>query len=229
MFSYVADFRKAVTVQWATKGDSVHVKVQCNFKISYKDALEHSLGRKEKVGLKEVICLLQHCVVETPTIESCNCFTNPSWVTGNSTCSYFLAWRQWSTKYNRKNTKSYCVFLRFNTELILHQYVSGTQYLFLPPNRYIFHGAEVYSDSEDDVISSSSCGSSSDSGSCHSPSLDIEDESEIEEFYNGIEEEDAAEREEDNGFGEDGIDQEPVDESVSINETVGLDNSVDKL
>nr|4KXQ_B Chain B, NAD-dependent protein deacetylase sirtuin-1 [Homo sapiens] len=25
----------------------------------------------------------------------------------------------------------------------------GSQYLFLPPNRYIFHGAEVYSDSED--------------------------------------------------------------------------------
>ncbi|XP_066478120.1 NAD-dependent protein deacetylase sirtuin-1 [Tiliqua scincoides] len=108
--------------------------------------------------------------------------------------------------------------------------LDGTQYLFLPPNRYIFHGAEVYSDSEDDVISSSSCGSSSDSGSCHSPSLDIEDESEIEEFYNGIEEDDAADREEDNGFGEDGIElQESVDESVSVNEAVGLDCSVDKL
>ncbi|XP_062989130.1 NAD-dependent protein deacetylase sirtuin-1 [Elgaria multicarinata webbii] len=109
--------------------------------------------------------------------------------------------------------------------------LDGTQYLFLPPNRYIFHGAEVYSDSEDDVISSSSCGSSSDSGSCHSPSLDIEDESEIEEFYNGIEEEeDAPDREEENGFGEDGIDlQESVDESVSANEAVGFDCSADKL
>lgn len=102
--------------------------------------------------------------------------------------------------------------------------------MFLPPNRYIFHGAEVYSDSEDDVISSSSCGSSSDSGSCHSPSLDIEDESEIEEFYNGIEEEDVAEREEDNGFGEEGTElQGSVDESVSVNEAVGLDHSMDKL
>lgn len=108
--------------------------------------------------------------------------------------------------------------------------VSGTQYLFLPPNRYIFHGAEVYSDSEDDVISSSSCGSSSDSGSCHSPSLDIEDESEIEEFYNGIEDDDAPDREEDNGFGEDGTDlQETVDEPASVSEAVGLDHPTDKL
>ncbi|XP_028585225.2 NAD-dependent protein deacetylase sirtuin-1 [Podarcis muralis] len=105
--------------------------------------------------------------------------------------------------------------------------LDGTQYLFLPPNRYIFHGAEVYSDSEDDVISSSSCGSSSDSGSCHSPSLDIEDESEIEEFYNGIEE-DTPDREEENGYGEDGIELQES-ESVSINEAVGFDHSTDKL
>ncbi|XP_061491141.1 NAD-dependent protein deacetylase sirtuin-1 isoform X2 [Rhineura floridana] len=105
--------------------------------------------------------------------------------------------------------------------------LDGTQYLFLPPNRYIFHGAEVYSDSEDDVISSSSCGSSSDSGSCHSPSLDIEDESEIEEFYNGIEE-DPPDREEENGYGEDGINLQES-ESVSVNEAVGFDHSTDKL
>lgn len=88
--------------------------------------------------------------------------------------------------------------------------VAGSQYLFLPPNRYIFHGAEVYSDSEDDVLSSSSCGSSSDSASCRSQSLDVEDESEMEEFYNGIEDEDAAEREEEPGFGEDGAEQEEL-------------------
>lgn len=99
--------------------------------------------------------------------------------------------------------------------------------MFIPPNRYIFHGAEVYSDSEDDVISSSSCGSSSDSGSCHSPSLDIEDESEIEEFYNGVEE-DAPDREDENGYGEDGI-QDSVDESVPVNESAGFDHSADKL
>lgn len=110
---------------------------------------------------------------------------------------------------------------------MLIKHVSGTQYLFLPPNRYIFHGAEVYSDSEDDVISSSSCGSSSDSGSCHSPSLDIEDESEIEEFYNGIEE-DTPDREEENGYGEDGIELQES-ESVSVNEAVGFDHSTDKL
>nr|XP_003223739.1 PREDICTED: NAD-dependent protein deacetylase sirtuin-1 [Anolis carolinensis] len=108
--------------------------------------------------------------------------------------------------------------------------LDGTQYLFLPPNRYIFHGAEVYSDSEDDVMSSSSCGSSSDSGSCHSPSLDVEDESELEEFYNGIEDDDVPDREEENGFGEDGTDiQETGDESVSLNETVRFDHSADTL
>ncbi|XP_063163622.1 NAD-dependent protein deacetylase sirtuin-1 [Candoia aspera] len=117
--------------------------------------------------------------------------------------------------------------------------LDGTQYLFSPPNRYIFHGAEVYSDSEDDIISSSSCGSSSGSGSCHSPSLDIEEESELEEYYNGIEEEeeddddddddDAPDREEENGFEEDGTDlQESVDESISVNQTE-FDSSSDKL
>ncbi|KAL7990371.1 hypothetical protein Chor_013801 [Crotalus horridus] len=111
----------------------------------------------------------------------------------------------------------------------------GTQYLFSPPNRYIFHGAEVYSDSEDDVISSSSCGSSSGSGSCLSRSLDVEEESELEDYYNGIEEEeeeeaDTPDREEENGFEEDGTDlPESVDESVSINQTVEFDSSSDKL
>ncbi|KYO42490.1 NAD-dependent protein deacetylase sirtuin-1 [Alligator mississippiensis] len=107
--------------------------------------------------------------------------------------------------------------------------LDGTQYLFLPPNRYIFHGAEVYSDSEDDVLSSSSCGSSSDTGSCHSPSLDVEDESEIEEFYNGMEEEDAPEREEEIAFGEDGVEEDAVDESGYINEAIGTDHPSNKL
>uniref|UniRef100_A0A8C5PP56 protein acetyllysine N-acetyltransferase n=3 Tax=Leptobrachium leishanense TaxID=445787 RepID=A0A8C5PP56_9ANUR len=62
--------------------------------------------------------------------------------------------------------------------------LDGTQYLFLAPNRYIFHGAEVFSDSEDDMTSSS-CGTNSDSESLHSPSLQepVEEESENEEFY----------------------------------------------
>uniref|UniRef100_UPI00398F8A19 NAD-dependent protein deacetylase sirtuin-1 isoform X2 n=1 Tax=Pristiophorus japonicus TaxID=55135 RepID=UPI00398F8A19 len=63
------------------------------------------------------------------------------------------------------------------------------QYLFLAPNRYIFHGAEVYSDSEGDEGSSSD-NSVSDNESCSSRSVgDGEEESDIEEFYNGIEEE----------------------------------------
>ncbi|KAM9011767.1 NAD-dependent protein deacetylase sirtuin-1 [Ara ararauna] len=109
--------------------------------------------------------------------------------------------------------------------------LDGTQYLFLPPNRYIFHGAEVYSDSEDDIISSSSCGSSSESGSCRSQSLDVEDESEIEEFYNGIEDEDAQEREEEHGFGEDGVEQDEsaADESAYITAAAGTDHLSNKL
>uniref|UniRef100_A0A8C5LAG6 protein acetyllysine N-acetyltransferase n=1 Tax=Jaculus jaculus TaxID=51337 RepID=A0A8C5LAG6_JACJA len=87
--------------------------------------------------------------------------------------------------------------------------LDGNQYLFLPPNHYIFYGAEVYSDSEDDALSSSSCGSNSDSGTCQSPSLEepMEDESEIEEFYNGLEDDaDIPERA--------GGDQEAVDEEA---------------
>uniref|UniRef100_A0A8C0JF20 protein acetyllysine N-acetyltransferase n=1 Tax=Chelonoidis abingdonii TaxID=106734 RepID=A0A8C0JF20_CHEAB len=123
-----------------------------------------------------------------------------------------------------------CLANRFAKEQISKR-LDGTQYLFLPPNRYIFHGAEVYSDSEDDVLSSSSCGSSSDTGSCHSPSLDVEDESEIEEFYNGIEEEeeDAPEREEETGFGEDGVVQDAVGEPAYINEAAGIDRPSNKL
>ncbi|XP_069877101.1 NAD-dependent protein deacetylase sirtuin-1 [Dipodomys merriami] len=97
--------------------------------------------------------------------------------------------------------------------------LDGNQYLFLPPNRYIFHGAEVYSDSEDDILSSSSCGSNSDSGTCQSPSLEehMEDESEIEEFYNGLEDDaDIPEQDGGAGFGVDGNDQEPVNEAVSM-------------
>ncbi|XP_076981251.1 NAD-dependent protein deacetylase sirtuin-1 isoform X3 [Tamandua tetradactyla] len=97
--------------------------------------------------------------------------------------------------------------------------LDGHQYLYLPPNRYIFHGAEVYSDSEDDVLSSSSCGSNSDSGTCHSPSLEehLEDESEIEEFYNGLEDDaDVPERAEVTGFEAEGGDQEAVNEATSV-------------
>lgn len=62
--------------------------------------------------------------------------------------------------------------------------LDGTKYLFLSPNRYIFHGAEVFSDSEDD-LSSSSCGTNSDSESLQSPSLQepVEEDSENEDFY----------------------------------------------
>lgn len=51
------------------------------------------------------------------------------------------------------------------------------QYLFQAPNRYIFHGAEVYSDSDDET--SSSCGSDSEDSE---GSVDgVEDDSDAEE------------------------------------------------
>ncbi|XP_075698804.1 NAD-dependent protein deacetylase sirtuin-1 [Rhinoderma darwinii] len=62
--------------------------------------------------------------------------------------------------------------------------LDDSRYLFLSPNRYIFHGAEVYSDSEDD-LSSSSCGTNSDCESLQSPSLQepVDEDSENEDFY----------------------------------------------
>ncbi|XP_017653535.1 NAD-dependent protein deacetylase sirtuin-1 isoform X2 [Nannospalax galili] len=101
--------------------------------------------------------------------------------------------------------------------------LDGNQYLFLAPNRYIFHGAEVYSDSEDDVLSSSSCGSNSDSGTCQSPSVEepMEDESEIEEFYNGLEDDaDLPEGTGAAGSEVDGGDQEAVNEAISMKQEV---------
>ncbi|XP_013909706.1 PREDICTED: NAD-dependent protein deacetylase sirtuin-1 isoform X2 [Thamnophis sirtalis] len=144
--------------------------------------------------------------------------------------------KETSEKISVETVRKYCLN-RCAKEQISKR-LDGTQYLFSPPNRYIFHGAEVYSDSEDDVISSSSCGSSSGSGSCRSPSLDVEEESELEDYYNGIEEEeeeeeeeaDTPDREEENGFEEDGTDlPESVDESISVNQTVEFDSSSDKL
>ncbi|XP_073690641.1 NAD-dependent protein deacetylase sirtuin-1 [Garra rufa] len=48
-----------------------------------------------------------------------------------------------------------------------------SQYLFQAPNRYIFHGAEVYSSSEDET--SSSCGSDSDGSRCSADAFENED------------------------------------------------------
>ncbi|XP_043912315.1 NAD-dependent protein deacetylase sirtuin-1 [Protopterus annectens] len=78
-----------------------------------------------------------------------------------------------------------CWASRFSKDQISKR-LNDSQYLFLAPHRYIFLGAEVYSDSEEeeDSLSSSSCGSHCDSESCHSPSAcDLEeDSSELEEL-----------------------------------------------
>uniref|UniRef100_A0A8C1TXY8 protein acetyllysine N-acetyltransferase n=1 Tax=Cyprinus carpio TaxID=7962 RepID=A0A8C1TXY8_CYPCA len=51
--------------------------------------------------------------------------------------------------------------------------LGASQYLFQAPNRYIFHGAEVYSSSEDE--SSSSCDSDSDGSPCSADAVEHED------------------------------------------------------
>ncbi|XP_071769363.2 NAD-dependent protein deacetylase sirtuin-1 [Centroberyx gerrardi] len=48
------------------------------------------------------------------------------------------------------------------------------QYLFQAPNHYIFHGAEVYSDSEDET--SSSCGSESEESECSADGMEEDSE-----------------------------------------------------
>ncbi|XP_029376944.1 NAD-dependent protein deacetylase sirtuin-1 [Echeneis naucrates] len=62
---------------------------------------------------------------------------------------------------------------RINRSPISKRLETG-QYLFQAPNHYIFHGAEVYSDSEDET--SSSCGSDSEESECSADG--VEDDSE---------------------------------------------------
>ncbi|KAM7409102.1 hypothetical protein PAMA_002691 [Pampus argenteus] len=69
-----------------------------------------------------------------------------------------------------------CWMSRINRSPISKRLETG-QYLFQTPNHYIFHGAEVYSDSEDET--SSSCGSDSEESECSADG--VEDDSEPEE------------------------------------------------
>ncbi|XP_019949929.2 NAD-dependent protein deacetylase sirtuin-1 isoform X1 [Paralichthys olivaceus] len=69
-----------------------------------------------------------------------------------------------------------CWMSRINRSPISKRLETG-QYLFQTPNHYIFHGAEVYSDSEDET--SSSCGSDSDESECSAD--EVEEDSEPEE------------------------------------------------
>ncbi|XP_078499330.1 NAD-dependent protein deacetylase sirtuin-1 [Lissotriton helveticus] len=85
------------------------------------------------------------------------------------------------TQQNNWNKKS-------NKKEPISKRLASTQYLYLTPNRYIFHGAEVYSDS-DDVISSSSCGSSDESESCPSFGECTENDSDNDECYSAVENE----------------------------------------
>lgn len=69
-----------------------------------------------------------------------------------------------------------CWMSRISRSPISRRLEAG-QYLFQAPNQYIFHGAEVYSDSEDET--SSSCGSDSEESDCSGDGA--EDDSELED------------------------------------------------
>ncbi|XP_045926488.1 NAD-dependent protein deacetylase sirtuin-1 isoform X2 [Micropterus dolomieu] len=68
-----------------------------------------------------------------------------------------------------------CWMSRINRSPISKRLETG-QYLFQAPNHYIFHGAEVYSDSEDET--SSSCGSDSDESECSADGVEEDSEPE---------------------------------------------------
>lgn len=71
------------------------------------------------------------------------------------------------------------------------------QYLFQAPNHYIFHGAEVCSESEDEMLSS--CGSESEDSCCSADGMEEEEEEEEDEEDEGEgEEEEDSEAEEPN-------------------------------
>ncbi|XP_028279118.1 NAD-dependent protein deacetylase sirtuin-1 [Parambassis ranga] len=71
-----------------------------------------------------------------------------------------------------------CWMSRINRSPISKRLEAG-QYLFQAPNHYIFHGAEVYSDSEDET--SSSCGSDSEESECSGEGAEEDSEQEEEE------------------------------------------------
>uniref|UniRef100_A0A7N6BLW6 protein acetyllysine N-acetyltransferase n=1 Tax=Anabas testudineus TaxID=64144 RepID=A0A7N6BLW6_ANATE len=69
--------------------------------------------------------------------------------------------------------RSRCWMSRINRSPISKRLETG-QYLFQVPNRYIFHGAEVYSDSEDET--SSSCCSDSEESECSADGVEEDSE-----------------------------------------------------
>ncbi|XP_060943800.1 NAD-dependent protein deacetylase sirtuin-1 [Limanda limanda] len=71
-----------------------------------------------------------------------------------------------------------CWMSRINRSPISKRLETG-QYLFQTPSHYVFHGAEVYSTSEDET--SSSCGSDSDDSECSADEVEEEEDSEPEE------------------------------------------------
>ncbi|KAM6916241.1 NAD-dependent protein deacetylase sirtuin-1 [Xenentodon cancila] len=78
-----------------------------------------------------------------------------------------------------------CWMSRINRSPISKR-LEASQYLFQAPNRYIFHGAEVYSDSE--VETSSSCGSDSEESECSADVVDDDSEPEDTDAAAGDEE-----------------------------------------
>ncbi|CAL8299761.1 unnamed protein product [Merluccius merluccius] len=75
-------------------------------------------------------------------------------------------------QYSNLELRRRCWMSRLNRSPISKR-LETCQYLFQAPNHYIFHGAEVYSDSEDET--SSSCESDSEDSSCSADGLEDSD------------------------------------------------------
>ena len=88
-------------------------------------------------------------------------------------------------KYDLADCSSLYIFLH-----------AACQYLFQAPNHYIFHGAEVYSDSEDDDMSSSCDDSESEDSQCCSADAEEEEEESEAEDSSMLAEEEGEEEEE---------------------------------
>uniref|UniRef100_A0A8C5H932 protein acetyllysine N-acetyltransferase n=1 Tax=Gouania willdenowi TaxID=441366 RepID=A0A8C5H932_GOUWI len=73
------------------------------------------------------------------------------------------------SQHSNLEVRRRCWMNRINRSPISKRLESG-QYLFQAPNHYVFHGAEVFSDSEDET--SSSCGSESEESDCSGEGVD---------------------------------------------------------
>ncbi|KAL0964225.1 hypothetical protein UPYG_G00321070 [Umbra pygmaea] len=145
------------------------------------DAVPSKSVSKENIKLKTVPsepCPKAQVVSDTSEVraqtETCPIAPSPNGILDGSESLSVDTQREDVSGLNDQNVnievRRRCWMSRINQSPISKR-LETSQYLFQAPNHYIFHGAEVYSNSEDET--SSSCGSDSDDSS-----LEMEDEEE---------------------------------------------------